>query len=76
MEIKDIVASVNIPIEEDFVVEDCLYSVKILQLLKSDKIYFRFPGAGFMNYSEFLENERDNERRRLARLARTNIKRI
>ena len=49
---------------------------KILQLLKSDEIYFRFPGSEYMNYSEFLENERDNERRRLARLARMNTKKI
>jgi hypothetical protein len=53
--------------------ESLLNNPRILALLKSDRIYFHFPGAGFMNYSQYLENERDNEERRRARLARMTV---
>jgi len=48
-----------------------LDNLRLLSLLKSDRLYFHFPGAGFMNYSEYLWNEQENEKRRLARQART-----
>jgi hypothetical protein len=49
---------------------DLLKNPRILQLLKTDLIYFHFPGAGFMNYSEMLENEAENERYNQARKLR------
>lgn len=41
-----------------------LNNPRILALLKSDRLYFHFPGAGFMNYSEYLWNDQENEKRR------------
>ena len=46
---------------------EMLDNPRILALLKSDRLYFRFPGAGFMNYSEYVANEQENQKRRLAR---------
>ena len=43
---------------------------RLLALIKSDKLYFHFPGAGFMNYSAYLANEQDNAARRIARQQR------
>jgi hypothetical protein len=43
---------------------------RVFALLKSDQIYFNFPGAGFMNYSEYVANTKENEKRDIARKER------